>query len=261
MSRPVLVKLGGSVLTDKAKPRAFRRTVARRLCLELARAGVPVVLVHGAGSFGHIPAAEAGIGSRTMSPRDAPAVAATLTGVALLHAQILDLAEAAGLCPVGVPVHISAHSDGDDLLGVPVARIQRLLEDGYTPVLPGTIVRDEDLGWRVVSGDELMAILAEELDPRLALFVTDVEGVYDRHPSEPGASLLASIDRAAHSSADGAGRQGGHGADVTGRIHGKLNHAFNMAQATPVLIANGTVRGRIQDVLRGKDVPCTRVVP
>ena len=50
----LLVKLGGSVLTDKGRLRSPRRTAIRRLARELAAARAPLLVVHGAGSYGHI---------------------------------------------------------------------------------------------------------------------------------------------------------------------------------------------------------------
>ena len=52
--RPVVVKLGGSLLTRKREVEKLRPKVIERIAKELAEdAGVPVVLLHGAGSFGH----------------------------------------------------------------------------------------------------------------------------------------------------------------------------------------------------------------
>ena len=54
-----LVKLGGSVITDKARPLVFRAQVTRRLARELAPSvSEGLIVVHGAGSFGHVRAAE-----------------------------------------------------------------------------------------------------------------------------------------------------------------------------------------------------------
>jgi len=50
----LLVKLGGSVLTDKARLRTARRAAIRRLASELAAVRQSLLVVHGAGSYGHI---------------------------------------------------------------------------------------------------------------------------------------------------------------------------------------------------------------
>ncbi|MGB0652323.1 MAG: isopentenyl phosphate kinase [Thermoplasmatota archaeon] len=268
MSRPALVKLGGSLLTDKSKERAFRRTAARRLLAEVVKSGVPTVVLHGAGSFGHPAAARHEIGKKAPGPHPAGAVAASdvMAGVALLSAQVVDLAHIVGLRPLHVPLHFHCHMEGDDLIGVPVERIRRLLEEGFTPVLSGTLVRDDEVAWRVVSADQLMEVLAPELAPRLAVMATDVEGVFDRHPDDEGAALLPEVDVAALDDLEqaagvgnGAGGAGG-GADVTGRMLGKVRRALTVAESCPTVILDGSVRGRLLDALKGKSVPGTRVV-
>ncbi len=57
----ILVKLGGSVITDKARLRRFKKAACTRLCGELKSAEKDLVLIHGAGSFGHIVASKAGL--------------------------------------------------------------------------------------------------------------------------------------------------------------------------------------------------------
>lgn len=246
---PVIVKLGGAVITDKAKPTTFRRAITKRLVAELRRAKVPLVLLHGAGSFGHPLVQKHRIGEGPMTEERRDGVSRVMASVQHLHAEVLSLAADAGLCPVSVPLHLDLEAHNGALDGLPVDRIQGLLRDGYTPVLHGTLARDQDLGWRVVSADELMAALAEELEPRLAVFVTDVDGVLDDDGQRLGEV----------SSADGIATKRS-GADVTGAMQGKVAHGLIIAQTCPTIILNGTERGRLEDALKGRDVPCTHLV-
>src|SRR5947208_2272012 len=50
----LLVKLGGSVVTEKAHLRTPRPAAIHRLARELASVRQPLLVVHGAGSYGHI---------------------------------------------------------------------------------------------------------------------------------------------------------------------------------------------------------------
>lgn len=263
MSKPALVKLGGSILTDKGRERVFRRAVAKRLMAEIAKSGVPTVVLHGAGGYGHPPAERHNIGRRRVATEARVGVSETLAGVQLLMAEVTAVAFAAGLRPIPVPLHLHCTSEGDALLGLPVQRISSLLEEGYTPILAGTLVRDADLGWRVVSADELLEVLAEEMAPRLAVYATDVDGVYSGDPaSDPAATLMARVGPAEletmeHSAE--AAVAGGSRPDVTGRMLGKVRRAMAVSDICPTLIVNGTVRGRLLDALKGKAVKGTRV--
>ena len=253
MTRPVFVKLGGSVLTDKAKEGTFKRAVARRLIGELVKADVPLVLFHGAGSFGHPAVQRWRLHEGPVGPDAQAGVSETLAAVARLEAEMLDLAYQAGLRPMAVPLHLLALSEEGVMVDLPIQRIEQIMAAGFTPVLHGTMVRDEAWGWRVVSADELMAELAPDLNPRLALFVTDVDGVYRGEPGV-GEPLDEVADVADVLDA------GGDGADVTGRMEGKVRHGLSLAHTCPVLVVNGTVRGRVLDALKGKPVPSTRLL-
>ena len=54
----ILIKLGGSVVTDKSKVATARHDVIDRLAQEIAQAPGKKLIVHGGGSFGHIKAKE-----------------------------------------------------------------------------------------------------------------------------------------------------------------------------------------------------------
>ncbi|MCA1811179.1 MAG: hypothetical protein LC623_04100, partial [Halobacteriales archaeon] len=237
---PVLVKLGGSLLTDKARDMTLREEVAKRVVGEVAQARRPVVLLHGAGSFGHPFVKRFGIGEPPFDAAKRVGVAQTFAGLAYLAAEVLGLAAEAGLRTVPVPLHLEQVKRGS--LPKPVAdTVKDLLLDGFTPVLHGTLVRDDDLGWRVLSADEALAGLAARLKPASCVFATDVDGVHARDPKQfPDAPLLPVV----RANTPLAGR-GGAGADATGRMEGKLEHARAAARHAPTLLVNGLAPGRL----------------
>lgn len=251
MPRPALVKLGGSLLTDKKAEAEFRRPVARRLLSEVAKANLPTVLLHGAGGFGHPQAARHRIGQTKAKP---DGVSEVLSAVGALSAQVIALAHEAGLRPLAFPLHHLLRREGDGLADLPIDALGKAVEEGYTPILHGTLIRDPALAWRVVSADELMQELAAELTPRLAVFATDVDGVFDRDPSAPGAKLVERIKGAAPALSAST-----KGPDVTGGMAGKVERARAVSCHCPTLILNGEAKGRLLDALKGKPVPCTRI--
>jgi isopentenyl phosphate kinase len=254
VSRPALVKLGGSLLTGKREGAGFQRPAARRLLGEVRKSEVPTVLLHGAGSQGHPEALRHRIGLVKLTGRQAAeAVAETRAAVGLLHAHLVATAVAVGLRPYSISLE-SVRSEGGSLVELPTAAVRRALEEGFLPVLHGTVVRDDELGWRIASADELLAELAGELQPRLAVFATDIDGVMDPAPDAPGAKLLPRLNqRDVVPSMEGD--------DATGAMAGKLQRAFQAASRAPTLILNGGVRNRLLDALKGKQVTGTRVEP
>ena len=49
----IVVKIGGSLITDNSRYRTFRRSAAEKIVSAISREN-PAVVVHGGGSFGHI---------------------------------------------------------------------------------------------------------------------------------------------------------------------------------------------------------------
>ena len=61
-SRPIILKIGGSVVTDKDGELAAKTEVINRIAEEIKRADIDnLILVHGGGSFGHPTAKKYGI--------------------------------------------------------------------------------------------------------------------------------------------------------------------------------------------------------
>ena len=61
-ARPIILKIGGSAITDKAEEAQPKTDIINRLAEEIKRADLDnLIVVHGGGSFGHPTAAKYGI--------------------------------------------------------------------------------------------------------------------------------------------------------------------------------------------------------
>ena len=49
----ILIKLGGSIITNKGKPQSARRKTIDGILKQIKRIDEPKILVHGGGSYGH----------------------------------------------------------------------------------------------------------------------------------------------------------------------------------------------------------------
>src|SRR5262245_60235399 len=101
MPEIVLVKLGGSLITEKARPETARAEVIARLAGEIARGAESrtfrLLVGHGSGSFGHAAAQRFDLGSGARSPEQLPGVSFTQERAAMLHRLVIGALEAAGL--------------------------------------------------------------------------------------------------------------------------------------------------------------------
>lgn len=250
MTRPAIVKLGGSVLTDKGQLKTPRKGALPRLADELADVAGPLVLVHGAGSYGHVRSERFDLarGDRAASPRQAARVHADIEA---LHADLLDALAEAGLAPASLPPFPIARSREGALEHLDTDPFGAALERGFLPVTRGDVVPDAVQGFAPVSGDALLARLARPLDCRLAVFATDVPGILD----EAGDV----VRRVGPDQARGLGA-GADPPDVTGGMAAKAAHAADLAEdGVPVRVVDGTAPGRIRGALEGDPVTGTLV--
>ena len=257
----VLVKLGGSAITDKSSFETLHTDNLRECCDSVAQGGKRVVVCHGAGSFGHFQAREHAVSKGTGDPNFSwRGFGLTRSSVCKLNGLVVDGLLAAGVAAVGVsPCDAFGATRGRGV--VPraarrrgVARVRELLGTGCVPVLHGDACLDEVQGASILSGDTLMTLLAEELRPKLVVFITDVPGVFNRPPDEPGATLVPRIVVGAGRGPKIATSTALH--DVTGGVAAKLESAISIARAgTPVVVveagtahARAALRGEVPDV-------------
>lgn len=250
-----LIKLGGSVLTDKAASApTLRKDVLARLARELAGADEELVIVHGAGSFGHPLAKAAGLKHGLSADGAVAALAQVHADVRRLNVAVLDALRGEGLAPTTFsPFALFTCSDGRPG-GWNFVPMHRALSMGLTPVTHGDVVFDTNRGTTVVSGDQLVAEMVGLSQPTRVVFVLDQDGVLSGPPGADDSELLHRPGPDAVEEAirrvDTTGAP-----DVTGGMAGKLAAASHIARRqVPVFFVNGLVEGRVADVLAGKDV-------
>jgi isopentenyl phosphate kinase len=252
---PVVVKLGGSVLTRKRQAERLRPKVLRRLAEELASApDVPVVLLHGAGSFGHPSARRFGL-ALAPEPDAAPARrargAAIVSGeVRRLHLAVVRELVRAGASPWSVPLANHARNREGRTVALDPAPFRDALGRAVLPVSFGDVVPDEAWGWSILSADTIAVHLARDLGARRVLFVSDVPGILrpstGRRPEvveEVTASTLEVLG----------GPRGGP--DVTGGIRAKAEAMWAISGGgVDAGLISGLKDGELSRAVRGEFV-------
>jgi len=256
----MLVKLGGSVITDKARLRTFNRPACERLARELRPVSRSLALVHGAGSFGHIEAKRHGLHKGFTKDSQLEHVAAVQRDVRELNLRVLEALIDNGVRAVSLPPAVSATFDRGIIRSFSKVPFESVLDLELTPVSFGDVVPDESMGFSICSGDLMMEALAKAFEPSLVVFCADVDGVYDRDPKrERNAVIIPELDKAALKTLK---KTESKSADVTGSIHGKLERMLAIAQhCEKCMIVNGNVPNRLGQALRGRKVVSTVVLP
>jgi isopentenyl phosphate kinase len=205
MPAVVLLKLGGSLITDKTREENARVEVIARLAGEirdalpaLATRGERLVVGHGSGSFGHRAARKAGIAGGLSSAAQLPGLAATQERAAALHWRVMAALLAAGLAPFSIAPSSAALADGGRLADFFTDPLRHALELGLLPVIYGDVVLDRSQGVAIASTERLFVRLCDllpggGLPVTRAVWLGETDGVYDAD----GATLpqLAAADR------------------------------------------------------------------
>ncbi len=256
----ILVKLGGSVITDKSKLRTFRSSSCSRLAKELRPVRSGLTLVHGAGSFGHIEAKKHRLQEGLKSSAQLRHVAGVQRDVRELNLRVLETLIDNDVRAVSIPPAASASFDRGEIKSFESGPFQAMLDLGLTPVTFGDVVPDETMGFSICSGDLMMEALAKAFEPEIVVFCADVDGVFDADPKRSaGARLIREFDAA---SLKRLKRTESAHADVTGSIYGKLERMLAIARhCEKCMIVNGNVPGRLQKAVSGRYVVSTVVIP
>jgi isopentenyl phosphate kinase len=236
-----VVKLGGSVITEKGVARTYRAAVVKRLAKAIAAAGLQVVVVHGGGSFGHSVAKKFGLSSRKSVPSP-KGVSETRRAMFELNMKVCASLSSAGLHPYTISPFYAMTRES-------AVFMERLLLGGATPVTFGDVVHDGG-GFRVLSGDTICAELSTLLKPARCVMAMDVDGALD----SKGKVIPVLDDKSLRK------LEFGRAADVTGGILFKLEEAVRMAYAgTEVDLVSGLRPAEFSKALSGLDFYGTRV--
>ena len=209
-----VLKVGGSLITDKTEPESIDRGTLDRVATELATATPDAMaIVHGGGSFGHPVAAAHGLSDR-QAVRDPRAINAVVAAMTTLHGAVLEALTDAGLPAVSVPPRAAYRKRQDGSLDGIVSPTAALIAEGFVPVLHGDVVVHADAGCSIASGDAIALQLADALEVDRLGLCTGVSGVLDRN-----GEVVDRIDRFADV-ADAIDDPSG--TDVTGGMAGKV---------------------------------------
>ena len=255
----IFVKLGGSLITDKARPMTARSEVIRR-CSEEVRAavdaGARILLGHGSGSFGHHLGQHYRTHTGVRSARDWYGFARVGMVARELNQMVMAaLQEYAGLPAVSLRPSASARARAGELVRLDCSVAKRLLEVGALPVVFGDVALDEEWGGTIVSTEQVLSYLARRLRPKRIVLAGEVDGVYDADPATGGATHLYSTITEEDYGQVVARLGAARGADVTGGMVDKVRRMHELVGELPgleVQLVNGTVPGLLQRSILGE---------
>ena len=171
----ILIKLGGSIITNKEKPLSPRRKTIESLVKSLKRIDEPMILVHGGGSFGHYWSVKYDMHTK---PRkyNIKGVSIVKNSMIDLNKIILDAMIKSRLNPYCLPP--TDFMKGDKPIPAKVKEIEKISKSGLIPVTFGDALWYGQNKTYILSGDKIMTHLSRILKPRLCIFALNEDGLY-----------------------------------------------------------------------------------
>jgi isopentenyl phosphate kinase len=251
MKERVLVKLGGSIITDKSGTCEISHdrlsAIAQAIC---ARNENGLILVHGAGSCGH-PEAKRHHLDIGLDQHNKEGIYVTHHAVRTLNDAVVSALRAGGAEAIGIHPLDACVANNGRIISFECGAVELLVQHGIIPVLHGDVGMDRSRGACIISGDQLVRYLPQVMQIDRIGLATDVMGVLDGNMA-----VVPRIDRAS-ACALNIGTSGN--TDVTGGMKGKIEELLALAD-------NGIAShifhvSRLGDFLAARDHGGTVVCP
>ncbi|MDI6723287.1 MAG: isopentenyl phosphate kinase [Methanobacterium sp.] len=230
----IILKLGGSVITKKgAKEPTIDYDNLNRISAEIASSSFDkLIIVHGAGSYGHPFAKEYEIGSPIKDEEDLAnkkiGFCITQSWVKKLNTIVCDSLRENGVLAVSIQPSSFIITKNKRICSCDLDLINKYLEMGFVPVIYGDVVvdLDESIKICVLSGDQIIRYFGENLKPERVILGSDVDGIYTKDPKKyEDAELMSTV-----TSCEDLVTEGSLNVDVTGGMNGKLLELIELAE-------------------------------
>lgn len=259
-----MVKMGGSLITEKSGDARARDDVIRRLATEVAEGAEAteerVLVGHGSGSFGHPTAAEHDLRQGARTEEERLGLSRTQDRAARLNRRVMAAFLDAGVPAFSVAPSSAGVAEDGEVTTFGAEPLVRALEGGMLPVVYGDVMMDRERGATIASTEAVLRRLVPALAEagwrvRRALWLGSTDGVLgaDGRP-------LARIEA---EDADVPEAVGGSGAtDVTGGMRHRVETALRMASmGVESWIGDGRRSGALRRALAGTPDGGTRISP
>jgi isopentenyl phosphate kinase len=254
----IIIKLGGSVITDKTKECTFKTETMDKLARSIKKANKQTIIVHGAGSFGHILAKEYELNEGYKRLKQIKGFSLTHEKVQTLNLLVLKSLQEHDIPAVSISPHSSVKLNNHKLQKMDYGIFEEYLDKKFTPITFGDVVLDKTLGFSICSGDLLIQALSKHFKPEKVVFVIDEDGIFSANPKiDKKAKLIQKTTikelKTLTISADA------H-ADVTGGMAGKIKIIKKIAKSgIETILVNGNKPDRLYKVLVGEKTKSTIV--
>jgi len=259
-AKTTVVKIGGSVITDKNGELSPRTQEMNRLADEFKKAGVRnLMVVHGGGSFGHPVAEKHKIKEGFKESSQIVGFAETHHVMTVLNGLFMDALVWQNIPAVSITPSSCIMTKKGRIEQFEETQLRMLLKLGFLPVTYGDAVLDIDIGFTILSGDQLVSHLATKFSAERIIMGVDVDGLYNADPkTEKNAKMLQHLTLEDVKKLQNSLKPSPH--DVTGGMFGKIAELIPaIERSIPVTIVNATKPNNIYRALKREKVEGTLI--
>jgi len=171
----LLIKLGGSIITNKKKPLSAKRKTIDKIVSSFRKINEDFVVVHGGGSYGHYWSVKYDMHTKPKKYR-LKGVSIVKNSMIELNMIILDSFLKNKLNPYCLPP--TDFIMGNKPINKKILEIKKISNSGLIPITYGDALWYGNKKSYILSGDKIMSLLARVLKPRLSIFVLNEDGLY-----------------------------------------------------------------------------------
>lgn len=256
-----LLKLGGSLITDKTQKATFRQDVMLHVAREIREAlnnlpDMKLIIGHGSGSFGHFEAKHYNTMAGAHSTGDWIGFSKVATIAAELNYLVAKELHAVDVPALRIQPSASAVAADGKIISMSLTSIERALSHGLVPLVYGDVAFDDVRGGTIISTETIFTYLVTQLPVKWIILLGEVDGVYDNHQAV--ISKITPDNFRQYKSA----LSGSSGVDVTGGMLTKVEDMLELASRDPypvIQIINGTQPNLIRDALSNKPIVGTTI--
>ena len=250
----IFLKLGGSLITDKAQAETALPDLIFSLLLDIKsymdkHPEQKILLGHGSGSFGHHAAAKHHTRNGVYTYAEWKGFRQVWESARKLNQVVLEIGKQAKLEMIAFPPSAGLLSREGKVVSWNTKPIEHALENGLMPVVYGDVVFDETLGGTIFSTEELFSHLASSLQPARILLAGKETAVFADYPGNQ-----QPIRHISRSAALESYLQSSQNQDVTGGMRSKVAQMQAICLANPgisIEIFHASQPGALYEALSG----------
>lgn len=256
----ILIKLGGSVITDKDQIKSANIPKIKQLSKEIFEANKKnedlIILGHGGGSFPHPPAQKYQTINGFINQKGPYGLAEVRQACLELNLIVISELLRAGLPAVSLAPFNFLTTSKKKVWKIFLDPLTNMLKFQIMPVIFGDAISDDSIGCTIYSTETILNILASKLPsfgykPKLVIEIGKTKGVYGKN-----GKIIPEINQNNFAKTQ-LQLSGSESTDVTGGMVHKVQEAYDLAKkGVPTLIISAD-QGNLKKAILGQKVEGT----